>query len=148
MPPLRERRGDIPLLVSHFIEKFSEELGRSVGTVGDAVLAKLMEHDYPGNVRELENIIERAVALSRGEAITVASLPPSLSAPVRSDTPMIPAEGLDLDEVLASYERSLLQQGLEQSGGVKKRAAQLLGISFRSFRYRLEKLGLDDSSES
>ncbi len=149
MPPLRARRGDIPLLVNHFIEKFSTDLGRTIASVGDDVMTKLMSHDYPGNVRELENAIERAVALSRGEHITIDSLPPGLSRQLRSEAPEIPAEGMNLDEVLAHYERSRLAQGLRQSNGVKKRAAQLLGISFRSFRYRLEKLGLeDDSSES
>jgi two-component system response regulator PilR (NtrC family) len=148
MPPLRDRRADIPLLVNHFIEKFAEELGRSVASVSDALLAKLMEHDFPGNVRELENLIERAVALSRDENITVDSLPPTLSEKSRTDTQHIPAEGVDLDGILADYERGLLTQALNQAEGVKKRAAQLLGVSFRSFRYRLEKLGLDDSNES
>ena len=107
-------------------------------------MTKLMEYDYPGNVRELENLIERAVALSRDSVIQLDSLPPGLGSASRGDAPSIPAGGLDLDQVLADYERSLLRQALEQCGGVKKRAAQLLGVSFRSFRYRLEKLGLDD----
>lgn len=146
MPPLRDRPGDIPLLVNHFIEKFSEELGRNIAAVGDEVMRKLIHHDYPGNVRELENAIERAVALSRGEHITLDSLPPGVSQPSRAKTPEIPLEGMKLDDVLADYERSLLDQALRQSNRVKKRAAQLLGISFRSFRYRLEKLGLADHS--
>ena len=149
LPPLRDRRGDIPLLVNHFIEKFSTDLGRSIASVGDDVMAKLMDHDYPGNVRELENAIERAVALSRDEHITIESLPPGLSRQPQSDAPEIPAEGMKLDAVLADFERSLLAQALRQSDRIKKRAAQLLGISFRSFRYRFEKLGLDaDSRES
>jgi two-component system response regulator PilR (NtrC family) len=146
MPPLRERRADIPLLVSHFAEKFSKDLGRSVGVVGDDLIARLMEYDYPGNVRELENIIERAVALSRDGRLTIESLPQGLGSRAAAEAPLLPAGGLDLDEVLATYERSLLTRALEQSNGVKKRAAQLLGISFRSFRYRLEKLGLEDPS--
>ncbi len=144
VPPLRERRSDIPLLVTHFMQKFSEELGRPVRSVSDGVMGKLMAYDFPGNVRELENLVERAVALSRDEHIGVDALPPGLSERARPGAPQIPAEGIDLDQVLADYERSLLTQGLEQAGGVKKRAAQLLGVSFRSFRYRLEKLGLDD----
>jgi two-component system response regulator PilR (NtrC family) len=146
MPPLRERRGDIPVLVGHFMQKFADELGRPVRSMSDAVMAKLMEYDFPGNVRELENLVERAVALSRDEHIGVDALPPGLCERERSEAPEIPATGIDLDEVLADYERALLSQGLEQAGGVKKRAAQLLGVSFRSFRYRLEKLGLEDES--
>ena len=144
MPPLRDRAGDIPLLVNHFIEKFSDELGRNIASVGDEVMRKLIHHDYPGNVRELENAIERAVALSRGEHITLDSLPPGVSQPSRVKAPDIPLEGMSLDDALADYERSLLDQALRQSNRVKKRAAHLLGISFRSFRYRLEKLGLED----
>ena len=146
MPCLRERRGDIPLLVHHFVTKFSEELGRPVERVNDAAMAKLMEYDFPGNVRELENLIERAVALSRDPEIGVDALPHDLCQRARPEAPMLPSEGVDLDDVLAGYERALLTQALDQSGGVKKRAAQLLGVSFRSFRYRLEKLGLEDGS--
>ena len=146
LPPLRDRRGDIPLLVNHFIEKYATDMGRSIASVGDDVMAKLMDHDYPGNVRELENAIERAVALSRDEHITIDSLPPALSRESQSEEPEIPAEGMNLDEVLADHERSFLVQALRQSNRVKKRAARLLGISFRSFRYRFEKLGLEDGS--
>jgi two-component system response regulator PilR (NtrC family) len=146
MPPLRDRREDIPLLVNHFIEKFSLDLGRSITAVGEDVLQRLMSYDYPGNVRELENAIERAVALSRDEQIKLEALPPGLSREPQSAAPEIPLGGMKLDEVLADYERSLLGQALRQSQCVKKRAAQLLGISFRSFRYRLEKLGLEDHS--
>ena len=134
------------MLVNHFIEKFATDLDRNIASVGDDVMNKLMEHDYPGNVRELENAIERAVALSRDEYITVDSLPPALSRQPRSEAPEISADGMNLDEVLADYERSILAQALRQTNSVKKRAAQLLGISFRSFRYRLEKLGLEDES--
>jgi two-component system response regulator PilR (NtrC family) len=146
MPSLRERRGDIPLLVNHFVEKFAVELGRPVAQIDEAVMAKLMEYDYPGNVRELENLVERAVALSRSEHISLDALPAGFSQRAAAGAPHIPASGMDLEHVLAEYERSLLTQALEQANGVKKRAAQLLGVSFRSFRYRLEKLGLDDDS--
>ena len=112
--------------------------------LSEGALGLLSGYDYPGNVRELENAIERAVALSRGEHITLDSLPPGVSQPSRVKAPDIPLEGMNLDDVLADYERSLLDQALRQSNRVKKRAAHLLGISFRSFRYRLEKLGLED----
>jgi len=149
LPKLSERREDIPLLVRHFMDKFSEELGRDVEDVSPETLEKLVAYSYPGNVRELENLLERAVALSQDGQITLDSLPPGLCERSLPNAPHIPAQGLSLDEVLADHERALLAQALHQSDGVKKRAAHLLGVSFRSFRYRLEKLGLDgDSHES
>jgi two-component system response regulator PilR (NtrC family) len=144
MPPLRERKDDIPMLVSHFLEKFAQELGKPVDTINDEMTARLLEYDYPGNVRELENLIERGVALSRNGRIGVDTLPPTMTRAVEPVGPHVPADGLQLDVVLADYERALLTDALRLAGGVKKRAAQLLSVSFRSFRYRLEKLGLDD----
>jgi two-component system response regulator PilR (NtrC family) len=144
LPPLRDRREDVPLLVAHFVEKYGSELGREVQRVDDAALEKLVAYDYPGNVRELENVVERAVALSRGGEIGVSVLPPTVvRARSAAGRERLPAEGVSLEDVLAEYERGLLLGALEQCGGVKKRAAQRLGISFRSFRYRLEKLGLE-----
>jgi two-component system response regulator PilR (NtrC family) len=147
LPPLRERREDVPLLVTHFVEKYQGELGREVQRVSDGALEKLVAYDYPGNVRELENVVERAVALSRGGEIGVEVLPPTVvRARSASGRDRLPAEGVSLEDVLAEYERGLLLEALDQCGGVKKRAAQRLGISFRSFRYRLEKLGLEEPS--
>ena len=144
LPPLRERREDIPLLLAHFVAKYGGELGREVQRVSDAALDKLVAYDYPGNVRELENVIERAVALSRGGEIDVSVLPPTVVRARAASPPRLPAEGMSLETVLADFERGLLLEALEQCGRVKKRAAARLGISFRSFRYRLEKLGLED----
>jgi two-component system response regulator PilR (NtrC family) len=105
----------------------------------------LSRHGFPGNVRELENLIERAVALSRGPTIGIDLLPSSVvQARERREVSRIPSEGVDLERLVADYERSLLSEALRATGGVKKRAARLLGISFRSFRYRLEKLGIED----
>jgi two-component system response regulator PilR (NtrC family) len=147
LPPLRERRDDIALLVDHFIEKYARELAKPVERASDEVMAKLLEYRFPGNVRELENVVERAVALSRGALLDVDSLPPTLlAAPASTQAPRIPPEGVNLEELLNAYERSLLLEALRPARGVKKRAAQLLGISFRSFRYRMEKLGLDDAA--
>jgi two-component system response regulator PilR (NtrC family) len=107
-------------------------------------MEKLLDYGFPGNVRELENVIERAVALSRGPTITPDSLPPALLHPVAPGRSVrIPPEGVNLDQLMDEYERSLLLEALVPAGGVKKKAAKLLGISFRSFRYRLEKLGID-----
>jgi two-component system response regulator PilR (NtrC family) len=144
LPPLRERRDDVALLVDHFIEKYAGDLGRKVTGCSAEVMEKLLDYGFPGNVRELENVIERAVALSRGPTITPDSLPPALLHPVAPGRSVrIPPEGVNLDQLMDEYERSLLLEALVPAGGVKKKAAKLLGISFRSFRYRLEKLGID-----
>jgi two-component system response regulator PilR (NtrC family) len=145
VPPLRTRKDDIPLLVRHFVDKYTAELEKPVEGVSDETMARLMEYDFPGNVRELENVIERAVALCRGDTIDVDGLPPTVleRQPASRDV-RIPDEGVNLDRLMSEYEKSLLLEALRQTGGVKKRAAQRLGISFRSFRYRLEKLRLDD----
>jgi two-component system, NtrC family, response regulator PilR len=148
LPPLRERMEDLPLLVHHFVEKYTRELGKSVRGVSDEAMERLRAHSYPGNVRELENVIERAVALARGEWIDRESLPPALLQPSAEKTSAaLPQGSVDLDNLVADYERGLLVEALRRAGGVKKRAAHLLGISFRSFRYRLEKLGLDEPGE-
>jgi two-component system response regulator PilR (NtrC family) len=115
----------------------------------DDALEALAGYGFPGNVRELENIVERAVALARGRAISFDALPPTVTeSRQRSDVPRIPPEGVKLESLVDEYERKLLGEALRESGGVKKRAARLLGISFRSFRYRLEKLGLEEPDEA
>jgi two-component system response regulator PilR (NtrC family) len=148
LPSLRERMEDVPVLVQHFLDKFRRELGKDVTNLSAAAMEKILGHPFPGNVRELENLIERAVALARGPVLDVDVLPGSVlerTASARTAAP--PPSGSNLDDILASYERGLLTDALQRSGGVKKRAARLLGISFRSFRYRLEKLGLDGSDD-
>ena len=148
LPPLRDRMEDLPLLVHHFVEKFARELAKPVRGISEEAMARLRAHAWPGNVRELENGIERAVALSRSEWIEAEALPPGLGqvAEERQTTAALPEGRIDLDNLVADYERGLLLHALARAGGVKKRAAHFLGISFRSFRYRLEKLGLDDGS--
>jgi two-component system response regulator PilR (NtrC family) len=145
LPPLRDRSEDIPLLIRHFVEKYGKELGKDVTAVSEAAMKRILAYDFPGNVRELENTVERAVALSQSETIQPESLPPTvLEGRERLQVSQLPLEGTNLDGLVAEFEQRLLREALQESGGVKKRAAQLLGISFRSFRYRLEKLGLDD----
>ena len=144
LPALRERPEDIPPLLQHFIERFASEQRKAIREASSEVLAAFEGYAFPGNVRELENLVERAVTLTSSERIEIDSLPESVfrrgEPEVRS---RIPEGGVDLESLLGDYERSLLREALERTGGVKKRAAALVGVSFRSFRYRLEKLGLE-----
>jgi len=145
LPPLRERTEDLPQLIHHFMEKFSQELGKDVREVEPEVLPALEAYAFPGNVRELENIVERAVTLARTSRITLECLPATVRRPAESGPERrISADGVALDSLLAAYETSLIKEALQRAGGVKKRAAALLGVTFRSLRYRLEKLHLDD----
>jgi two-component system response regulator PilR (NtrC family) len=127
------------------VERFSRELGKDVREVDPEVLPALEAYPFPGNVRELENIVERAITLARTSRITLDCLPATVRRPAEAaPQARIPEAGIDLDGLLAAYESSLIREALQRTGGVKKRAAQLLGVTFRSLRYRLEKLHLDD----
>jgi two-component system response regulator PilR (NtrC family) len=151
LPPLRRRPDDIPVLATHFVEKYAREIDKPMEGLSRAAVDCMLTYAFPGNVRELENVVERAVALARGTVIGIDELPPALLNPAPpSKSTQIPSDGIDLEEVVNDFERSLLREAMRSSGGVKKRAAQLVGVSFRSFRYRLEKLGLDrpDSGKS
>ncbi len=146
LPPLRDRPEDIPLLAQHFIRRFADEIGKEVEGMDGEAFEVLSTYGFPGNVRELENLIERAVALARGPVIGTALLPPTVKGnPPAAPISRIDDEGVDLEALVATYERSLLSEALSNAGGIKKKAARLLGISFRSFRYRLEKLEVEDA---
>ena len=148
LPALRERREDIPLLVAHFIQKVARETGRDVRGIGPEALAVLERYRWPGNIRELQNAIERAIVLGSGATLEVTSLPPELLQPAatRGITLDIPPEGLDLEQTLDGIEQQLLRVALQRSGGVQTRAAELLKMSFRQFRYKLQKRGARDVS--
>jgi two-component system, NtrC family, response regulator AtoC len=141
LPPLRERRGDIPLLASFYIDLFNREFKRHVRGVSPDALKMLEQYQWPGNIRELRNAIERAMLLVEHEWLQ----PGDFTTLTRSVTPAefkLPAEGISLDEV----ERQLLVQALERSGGNQTQAGQLLGINRDQVRYRIEKFGLTAKS--
>jgi len=149
-PPLRKRKEDIPLLVDHFLHRIASEHGTSVTRVSKNALKALSGYAYPGNVRELANIMERTVTLVSSDEIDVDDLPVEINkwagSPV-SEFPTLPEEGFDLEEVLKRIEQDSINQALMRTGGVRTKAASLLGITFRSLRYRLSKLGLSDDEE-
>ena len=144
MPPLRERQDDIPLLINHFIQKYTHGMASPVtGTEKDA-MQLLCEHPWKGNVRELENVIERACILSSGPKISVADLPPQVrSSDGRTlDLDGIP-EGVGLAETLAAVEKRMIIRAMEMSGNVQTKAAQILGIGKSGLNQKLKKFNLD-----
>ncbi len=145
VPPLRERKEDVVPLAEYFAARCASQEGRAKIVFSQEAIALLQAYDWPGNVRELENAIERAVTLTEGEVVLASGLPSPIRgvvAPVASDEVVLGANGIDLQSYLDGIERRFLQLALERSGGVKKEAAKLLGLTFRSMRYRLAKLGL------
>jgi two-component system NtrC family response regulator len=142
LPPLRERREDIPLVVEFLLKKFATRLGKPLGTVSREAMDALLKYDYPGNVRELENILERATILSRHAAIYREDLPLHLRPPVSEAVETAGMQTASLPEVLDAIERQMLLRALERHGGVQTRAAAELGISERVLRYKVRKHGL------
>ena len=147
LPPLRMRAGDIPLLVNHFLERFSRESGKPKPVISQEAMHVLLGHEWRGNVRELENLIERVVAFSTEEIVTDAEVRGWLHRPAtQSQHPAMPLdltdEGLDLEGLINGIEKDLLLKALERSKWVKKKAARMLRLNTRSFRYRLEKYAI------
>ncbi len=145
LPPLRERREDIPLLVAHFLQKFGKELGKGARGVAPDAMGVLERYHWPGNIRELENVLERAIVLGAGEMLSVESLPETLrrERPVKGmEAVELPEDGLDLEATLDTIERGYLQRALDRTGGVQTKAAELLRMTFRQFRYKLQKHSL------
>ena len=152
LPPLRERREDIPLLAEHFLAKYREQMGKSINAISHDALELMQKYEWPGNIRELENMVERAVALEATPSILPDSLPPAVRgdsgrtlpsggalAPIES---ALPPAGFDLEAHVQEIERGYLAEALKRAGGVQVKAAELLGMSFRSFRYYVKKYNL------
>ncbi len=141
LPPLRDRPEDVPLLAHFFLQKYNENLAKSIEGIAPEVLHLLMQHEWRGNVRELENVLERAVALTTNKTLSLEDFSGNLmkapqSIPLPSD---IPEEGLDLEALISKIEKELLIKALHETHWVKKEAAKRLHLNFRSFRYRLAK---------
>jgi two-component system response regulator PilR (NtrC family) len=155
LPALRERRGDILLLARHFLNRFREQMSKRVSSFSQPAATALEQYNWPGNVRELENLIERAVALSKGEEITPDLLPERVTNPPdmqESGEPVfvsdgrtaqpLPPEGLDLEQKIAEVESGYIRAALQQADGVRTKAADLLRMSYRSFRHYAKKYRL------
>ncbi|HVE83891.1 MAG TPA: sigma-54 dependent transcriptional regulator [Myxococcales bacterium] len=152
LPPLRARGGDIALLAEHFLEQMREELGRPRLRFAPELLELLEKYPFPGNVRQLQNLVERAATLSDLDVLGLDALPPALRGQPEAPAPEGTGElavggGFSLEKHLDQLERQYLNHALQKAEGVKTRAAELLGLSFRSFRYRLAKHGLSAPDE-
>ncbi len=151
MPPLRERKSDLRALAQHFLEKYSKEIGKEITKISSYAIDLMQKYDFPGNIRELENLIERSVAISSTNII----LPESLAISIhkrrwiegikdkRFDLDEV-SRGVSLDAILEKIERAYIEKALDCSDGNKNKAAGLLGLSLRSLRYRIEKLGFEN----
>ena len=144
LPPLRERKEDIPALTRHFIEKYSREFGKEIRTISSYALELLMQYPFPGNIRELENIIERSIALETSNIILPENLIMTKEMGDKGNFSIYEMSdiGLDLNDELAKFEKRLIEQALQRADGSKTRAAELLKISYDSLHYRSEKLGI------
>jgi two-component system response regulator PilR (NtrC family) len=162
LPALRDRAGDVPLIAEHFLAKLTREMGKTIDGLAPEAMAALEVYQWPGNVRELENVVERAVALEQARRIELGTLPDYIQAG-RPATPLangsrtalpdalaatgstVLDEGFNLEQHLQDVERQHLERALRQAGGVQTHAAELLGLSFRQFRYLVKKYGLKTS---
>jgi two-component system NtrC family response regulator len=144
LPPLRERKEDIPALMEHFLRKYSRENEKKIAGVTVETRDLLMRYSYPGNVRELENIIERAVVLSKGETITSADIPLHLKTMESEEKICVAKRDGSLTETLDTVERGIIMDALKAAGGVQTRAAEKLGISERVLRYKLKKFKIKE----
>jgi DNA-binding NtrC family response regulator len=147
IPPLRERKMDIPVLINHFMRKFNKLKKRNVKGFTQEAMQYMMRYHWPGNVRELENLIEMLVVMKEDGLIDVADLPPKvLSEDSRMDEPsstiVIPEEGVNFNEMVEDFEKDLLLKALEKTGGVKNRAAKLLDLNRTTFVEKLKRYNI------
>ncbi|PYY01842.1 MAG: Fis family transcriptional regulator [Acidobacteria bacterium] len=150
VPPLRARQEDIPLLANHFLKRYAPAAGKNILRISDESIEMLMAYDWPGNVRQLENTIERGVAMEIGEVLNViapgerskARVAAEAMGALSPESVAVPADGIDMEAYVADLERSMLQSALRQSGGVQTRAAEMLKLSYRSFRHLMKKYNL------
>ena len=142
IPPLRERRSDLSLLIDHFLRRFVEKNGKTIRGLTHEARDVLLRYDYPGNVRELENLIERAVVLTRDDVIGSGDLPLTVQEPEAEDE-----QGTNLTVTVEAVERRMIRDALARSEGVQTRAAELLGISERALRYKLIKYGFREEAQ-
>ncbi|OGV99054.1 MAG: Fis family transcriptional regulator [Nitrospinae bacterium RIFCSPHIGHO2_02_39_11] len=147
LPSLRERKADIPLLVSHFINKYNSMNKKNIKGIRPEAMEKLEKYIWRGNIRELENVIERAVLLETTDNIQIESLPDEIknyiSEPLKTISD-IPSDSLNLEDFLSKLEKDIITNALKKTRGVKTKAAELLKMSFRSFRYKLEKYNIEN----
>jgi two-component system response regulator PilR (NtrC family) len=145
LPPLRERKEDIPLLINHFISKYAQMFGKEIRDISSYAMELLTNYAFPGNIRELENIIERSVAMESSNIILPESL--TLHTEVSSGVPRFDIEitdkGIDLNAELGKIEKIMIEKALQKTKGSKVKAAELLNVTFDSLRYRIEKLGIE-----
>ena len=146
LPPLRERREDVPLLAKHFLEKICTSMRRPVLGITQQALRALEQYGWPGNVREMENVIERAIALTDSAIIDIQDLQPKIGGQVHADSILpslqIPDEGLDLSDALASIEQTLIRQALDKASNIKARAASLLNINRTTLVEKIKRYGM------
>lgn len=155
LPPLKERRTDIPLLIDHCIARLNRELGKHVEDVPDEALKLLMQYDWPGNVRELENVIERAMVLGKSDVLGIENFPTQITRlheqtdPEQSllDGLRLPEDGISLIETVEKIEKQLIGEALLKTDGNKTKAAELLGITRKIMRYKTEKYGLESAQD-
>jgi two-component system response regulator PilR (NtrC family) len=144
IPPLRYRKDDVPLLANHFLTKFNGVMGKNIQRLSEEALKKLEAYEWPGNVRELENAMERAYILETSDELSAQHLPDNVSSSSRPRTlDTIPEEGIDLEGYVASLQRRYLEEALDRTGGVQVKAAELLRMSYRSFRHYMQKHGIE-----
>jgi two-component system response regulator PilR (NtrC family) len=144
MPPLRHRRDDIPLLANHFLSRLNATMGKKIEKFSDAALRKLESHDWPGNVRELENALERAFILETSNELSPTFLPELVSNSARSRAmPALPDGGFDLENYVEDVQKTYLQEALRRCNGVQVKAAELLHMSYRSFRHYMQKYSIE-----